>query len=335
MSYVIKSVLENYQIDLKAITEIKSGHINSTWLVEEIGGKKFILQKINPLFPYEIHKNIEAAIKVLHENEIQAPNIIKNKLGELFTNINKDIWRLQDYIYGEYFEIMPSDDHAYHTSESLAKMQNCWNADKTILSTKTIGHNTKKFIDNLMQTLLEHSEHNHAKDAYNISLDINNIYDSIPKINHDSIQVCHGDPKLTNIIFKPNNSKVESWVDFDTIGLLNPLDELGDAIRSWCNPLSEDNPESYLDKYLLSATLQGYLSSTISSHSILKESIFFHTLKITVELAARFATDILNESYFGWDQKKYERAALHNILRAKAQLEVAKSIQKQKKHFIN
>ncbi len=45
-----------------------------------------------------------------------------------------------------------------------------------------------------------------------------------------------------------------------------------------------------------------------------------------MELAARFCTDALEESYFGWDASRFASAAEHNLVRARAQLSLARSI---------
>jgi hypothetical protein len=45
-----------------------------------------------------------------------------------------------------------------------------------------------------------------------------------------------------------------------------------------------------------------------------------------VELAARFTTDALNESYFGWNPDVFADRSIHNQVRAAGQLELHKSL---------
>ena len=40
---------------------------------------------------------------------------------------------------------------------------------------------------------------------------------------------------------------------------------------------------------------------------------------VSVELAARFAADALNESYFGWDATRFPGRGEHSLLRARGQ----------------
>ena len=50
------------------------------------------------------------------------------------------------------------------------------------------------------------------------------------------------------------------------------------------------------------------------------------TLRITVELAARFCADAHEETYFGWDRERFASASAHNQARATSQLHLAGSI---------
>ena len=47
------------------------------------------------------------------------------------------------------------------------------------------------------------------------------------------------------------------------------------------------------------------------------------TAAVYLELAARFAADALNESYFGWAPARYATRGDHNLARARNQLAAA------------
>ncbi len=61
-------------------------------------------------------------------------------------------------------------------------------------------------------------------------------------------QVIHGDPKVANFLFAAGTNQVISLIDLDTVkpGLL--LHDIGDCIRSCCNPLGEEieNPDDII-----------------------------------------------------------------------------------------
>ena len=50
------------------------------------------------------------------------------------------------------------------------------------------------------------------------------------------------------------------------------------------------------------------------------ESLAHGIERLTIELAARFSTDILEEDYFGWNPDLFGSAAEHNLSRARGQL---------------
>ena len=103
--------------------------------------------------------------------------------------------------------------------------------------------------------------------------------------------------------------------------------ELGDALRSWCNPAGEDATEVRFDLELARAALHGWAEE---ARALLQpgeaESLAVGVHTIALELAARFLADALNESYFGWDEARYASRSAHNLVRGKGQLALAESI---------
>ena len=41
---------------------------------------------------------------------------------------------------------------------------------------------------------------------------------------------------------------------------------------------------------------------------------------VCIELAARFAVDVFDDSYFGWDATRFPSRRAHNLIRARGQL---------------
>ena len=103
--------------------------------------------------------------------------------------------------------------------------------------------------------------------------------------------------------------------------------ELGDALRSWCNPATEDATRCALRAAVLSAAIEGYANA---ARGLLEtagwSAIADGTLTITVELAARFCADALRESYFRWDERRYASSSAHNQARTRGQLQIASTL---------
>jgi hypothetical protein len=116
-------------------------------------------------------------------------------------------------------------------------------------------------------------------------------------------------------------------IDLDTVARAPVALELGDALRSWCNPAGEDSLQAHFLMARYEAALQGYRRGA-AGFLLADEwqAVPAATLSIALELAARFAADALNESYFGWDRKRFETASEHNLQRARAQLTLAGDI---------
>jgi Ser/Thr protein kinase RdoA (MazF antagonist) len=142
------------------------------------------------------------------------------------------------------------------------------------------------------------------------------------------LRVVHGDPKLDNILFDAAAGEAVSLVDLDTVqpGLLHH--DLGDCLRSCCNPAGEsprDPAEARFDLDLCRAILSRYFAETrgfltADDTRLLPDAIRL----IPFELGLRFLTDHLEgDRYF-----KVERPG-HNLWRARVQFRLVESIERQ------
>ena len=97
--------------------------------------------------------------------------------------------------------------------------------------------------------------------------------------------------------------------------------ELGDAMRSWCNPRGEDAGSVTLDLAIFTAAIAGFRSEADALLSADERvSIVYGLETVCVELAARFAVDAFDDRYFGWDPARFPSRRVHNLVRAKGQL---------------
>jgi Ser/Thr protein kinase RdoA (MazF antagonist) len=140
----------------------------------------------------------------------------------------------------------------------------------------------------------------------------------------------HGDPKISNVMFATHAERALCLIDLDTLARMPVALEVGDALRSWCNPATEDAADARFVRPLFAAAVEGYAAA--ARGLLAREewsAIPDGTLAITVELAARFCADALRESYFRWDERRYPSASAHNQARARAQLGIAESLRAQ------
>jgi len=138
----------------------------------------------------------------------------------------------------------------------------------------------------------------------------------------------HGDPKINNVMLDLEGDQAVALIDLDTVkpGLIHY--DIGDCLRSACNPLGEDTKDwrqVQFDLGLCEALLGGYGSV---ARSFLTPADYDHIVVaikvISFELGLRFLTDHLaGDVYF---KTRYRG---HNLLRARVQFQLTRSIETQ------
>jgi Ser/Thr protein kinase RdoA (MazF antagonist) len=138
----------------------------------------------------------------------------------------------------------------------------------------------------------------------------------------------HGDPKVNNVLICTTTQQAIGMIDLDTVkpGLVHY--DLGDCLRSGCNPLGEDTKaweRVHFDTQMCRAMLDGYLSQAggfLSDHDY--DYLFDAIRLIAFELGLRFFTDYLaGNTYF---KVKYPT---HNLDRALVQFKLTESVEAQ------
>jgi hypothetical protein len=120
-------------------------------------------------------------------------------------------------------------------------------------------------------------------------------------------------------------------LDLDTLAHGTLDIELGDALRSWCNAGTEDDPHPRFQADVFRAALHGYAHEakawmTQEEWLVLPAAVE----RICLELAARFAADALHETYFGWDPLRFPARGEHDLARARNQLGLARDVARQR-----
>ena len=87
-----ETVIESYGLGHGSIEAINTGLINETWKLST-NNDDFIFQKINPIFPEQIHESIHKITKILLQDDIGSIEIIRTKNGELIHKENNEISR--------------------------------------------------------------------------------------------------------------------------------------------------------------------------------------------------------------------------------------------------
>ena len=142
------------------------------------------------------------------------------------------------------------------------------------------------------------------------------------------LRVIHGDPKVGNVMIDTKTGLAVSIVDLDTVkpGLLHY--DIGDCLRSCCNPLGEDPGAPGAVRFepeLCRALLRGYFS--VAKNFLTEndfEFIYDSIRLIAYELGVRFFSDYLEgDVYFKVKDRE------QNLRRALVQFRLVESIESQ------
>ncbi|MEW6657703.1 MAG: aminoglycoside phosphotransferase family protein [Thermodesulfobacteriota bacterium] len=142
------------------------------------------------------------------------------------------------------------------------------------------------------------------------------------------LRTIHGDPKVNNVMLDPATGRAVGLVDLDTVkpGLVHY--DLGDCLRSCCNPWGEETMDwdaVRFDPETCRALLQGYLSQARNFLTAADYDYLYDAIRLLpFELGLRFFTDYLEGNvYFK------ARGPEHNLARALVQFRLTASIESQ------
>lgn len=143
-----------------------------------------------------------------------------------------------------------------------------------------------------------------------------------------TMRAIHGDPKVDNILIDDESAKAVSIIDLDTVkpGLVHY--DIGDCLRSCCNPAGEETTDLQtvtFDTQLCRVILEGYLQEAAHFFTPADYSYLYAGIRlITFELGLRFFTD-----YLAGDLYFKVKHSTHNLQRALVQFHLVQSIEAQ------
>ncbi len=308
------------------------GLINRTLLVEGTGGP-VILQRLHPVFAGTVNEDIEVVTAHLARKGLSTPRPIHTDDGALWVDGEDGRpWRAQSFVEGDTFERVPSASIAAEAGRLAARFHLAVSdLDHDYRHTRAGVHDTPKHLAVLREAIEDHRDHRLFSEVSPLAEIILRAAERLPDLAGLPARHTHGDLKISNLLFRADHA--ECLVDLDTLGRMIWPFEMGDALRSWCNPAGEDEPSPRVDASLFAASLAGY--GAISRRSALltvpeMTAIVDGLATICLELSARFLADALRERYFGFDSRRFPARGEHNLLRARGQLSLYQSVEAQR-----
>ena len=320
-------VLSRYLgLDGAHIEPLGRGLVNQTYLVSR-GGTRLVLQRLNPVFSAAVNDNIDAVTRRLAEVGMATPRLVPTRDGSLSVDLGAQdgLWRLQTYVDGVSFDAVASLGQARAAGCLVARFHCALDGlDHEFAGMRPGVHDTAQHMARLREALDVRGDHRLHREVSALAADLFDAASDLPPLPSLPRRVCHGDPKLNNILFAgfelPAAEQALCLIDLDTVGPMALAHELGDAWRSWCNRSPEDASEAKFDLEIFRVSFEGFRDSLGRPLGADERRACLHGVEwISLELAVRFATDALLESYFGWAPERYPGRGEHNLARARGQ----------------
>lgn len=304
------------------------GLINETWGVAVDGEPVAVLQLLNRnIFDAVLHYDIEAITQRLVARGRLTPVLIPTRDGQLWhEDEDGNVWRCLTWVGTRTIDKLQDPADARSAGFLVGRWHSAlFDLDHAFHFTRPGAHDTVAHIAAMQDVLFTHRNHRLRRHVLPLADEILELWALWDGPRDLPQRLLHGDLKISNVRF--DGPDAVALIDLDTMqkGTLDV--ELGDALRSWCNPSREDDGNPRFDLALFEAAMSGYIDGTrgLPLERAEWRSIVPGVLRITVELASRFARDALEESYFAWDQG-FGSAGEHNLARARAMTALAHSV---------
>ena len=333
-------ILEVYpQLESPRLERLGDGLMNQTFAVHDPSGE-YVLQRVHPLFSPGIHANIHAVTRHLIRKGLPSPELIPTGRGELYVRPSGGpCWRLFTRLPGFTLDRCPGEAPARAAAALIARFHAALaDLPHAFLPLGLTLHDTPAHLEELRSALRRSPDHPLRAAVLDLARAIDQAVERWTDFGELPRRATHGDPKFNNVLFRDSAEMAHALIDLDTVGPLPLYAELGDAWRSWCNRNPEDHGAADLDMDVWRAAARGYLDSTsleLGRREL--ESLAEAIERISLELAARFATDVLQETYFSWDATRFSRAGEHHLMRARTQLDLhrqARETRQERRRFL-
>ncbi len=317
-----------------------TGLINKTFLVE-CAGVSAVFQRLHPVFAASVNEDIDAVTRHLARKGLVTPRVVPADDGALCVDDPESgrPWRALSYIDGESVDRIDAPpiaagERAHAAAALVARFHAALeDLDWQYRHVRAGVHDTDKHLFALDHALEAHGAHRLYADASTLGMQVLEAGAALPSFASLPTRNCHGDLKISNVLFRNGSAAALCLVDLDTLGRMSWPFEMGDALRSWCNPRGEDVDDADVDVAIFTAAVDGYAAGGGRPSDGEARALVDGLFTICVELSARFCADALNESYFGWDERRFPGRGEHNLLRARGQWALARAVARRREEL--
>ncbi len=303
------------------LVPLTGGLINATYAVRIGGAPIAVLQRLHPVFAPEVNLDLEAVTAHLATHGLETPQLIRTDDGRPWVTHAGSTWRALTWVDGETVHRVPDPAWAETAGELVGRFHRAVvDLDHAYAFARAGVHDTAAHLQRLADHVAKGTgEH----EMLELGREIAATATRLPPLPDTPRRHGHGDLKISNVVFRRDDRQIRATalVDLDTLGLTTMAFELGDAMRSWCNPQGEDAAVVTFSRDVFAAAIRGFRSvadAIVTADE--RRAIVFGFETVCIELAARFCVDAFRDEYFGWDPARFASRPAHNLARARNQL---------------
>jgi Ser/Thr protein kinase RdoA (MazF antagonist) len=297
---------------------IETGLINLTLELWGPGGERAVLQRLHPVFSPQVNLDIAAVTAHLARHGLTTPHLLPTDDGALWVE-EQGVWRALSFVSGRAYGFVADPPMAREAGRLVGRFHAALaDLSHQYRSSRGQVHDTPAHLARLIQSLEVHRGHRLHPRVASLAEPLLSQAETLVDLAHLPLRHAHGDLKISNLMFDEAGHGL-ALIDLDTLAPMHWPLEMGDALRSWCNPRREDQHPANLDLELLAAAVHGYQEAAPGLIAAEEwQALIPGLARICLELAARFLADALNECYFGWDAARYPARGEHNLARGSA-----------------
>ena len=338
---------------IRDLEPLGNGNVNDSYLVVCEGSplQRFVLQRLNRtvfLRPELVMANmiavgehVEARLNqgcaLLAERRWEHPRVLFSR-EDRRTWVEREggFWRLITFIESSRsFDVVASAEQAREVGFGLGVFHHLISdlPPAGLADTLEGFHVTPRYLEHYDAVLANEpaalgSEELHCLAFVEERRDFASVLEEARDSGQLRLRPIHGDPKVNNVMMEACSGRACALVDLDTVkpGLIHY--DIGDCLRSCCNPLGEETADLEsvcFDVALCREVLSGYLAAASGFLTAADYDHLYVAMRlISFELGLRFFSDHLaGNVYFRTDRPG------HNLQRALVQFRLTESIEAQ------